>query len=146
MVEPSCQEKRQAWRCSNKPRPIGVSWNRPGKGDPTPTLTQMFASCTITLPRTTPNTVEGSAQASKSLIHTPILQRNRFIHTQSGSTDSLALFIVQAEPIVMGRQFVDGKAEHLQERIVMGRQFVERRAERAQRRIIGPPIMAVQRS
>ena len=76
-----------------------------------------------------------------------------FIHTQSGSiltrislatggttTDFLALFSVLMESIIMGQQFVDGKAEHLQERTV-----VERRAERPQRRIMGRPIMAVQR-
>ena len=158
MVELSCQEPLQAWRCSNKPWPIGPSWNRPGRGDPRPTLTQNFASCTGTFPRTTPNTIEGSAQALKSLIHTPILRRNGFIHTRSGSilmrislatrgttTDSLALFSVRMESIIMGRRFVEGKAEHLQERIVMEGQFLERGAARPRRRIMGRPIMAVQR-
>ena len=144
MVESSCQEARQAWRCSNEAWPIGLSWNRPGKGDPQPTLTQNFASCTGTLPRTTPNTFVSNAQASKSLMHTPILRRNGFIYTQTGSiprntrislatrgttTDSVALFSVRMEPIIMARQFVEGKAEHFQERIAIGRQFVERRAD-----------------
>ena len=156
MVESSCQQPQQAWRCSKKPWSVGLSCNGPGRGDPRPTLTQNFASCTGTLPRTTRNTLEGSAEASKSLIHTPILCRNGFIHTQSGSilmrislatrgttTDSLAVFSVWIESIIIGRQFVERKAVHLQERIVMEGQFVERRAERPQRRIMGRPIMAV---
>ena len=39
MVELSCQEAQQAWRCSNEPWRTGLSWHRPGKGDPEPTLT-----------------------------------------------------------------------------------------------------------
>ena len=121
MVKSSCQETGQAWRCSNKPWPIGLSWNRPGRGDARPTLTQNVANCTGTLPKRTPGTIEGRARASKSLIHTPILLRNGFIHTQSGSilirillatrgttNDSLALFSVRREPIIRGRQFVAG--------------------------------------
>ena len=125
----------------------GFTWNRPGKVDPIPTLTQDFASCTGTLPRTTPNSFDSNAQASKSLMHTPILRRNGFTHTQSGSipmntrislatrgttTDSLALFSVRMEPIIMGRQLVEGKAKHLQEQKVMGPHLVERSAEAPQ--------------
>ena len=152
MVESVCQEPRQAWKWWNEPWPISLSRNGPGKGNPRPILTQDFASCTGTRPRAMQNTIEGSTRASKSLIHTPILRRNRFIHTQSGlilmrislatqgtTTDSLALFSIRMESIIMGR-FVDGRAEHLQKRTV-----VERRAERPQQRIMGRPIMAVQR-
>ena len=46
------------------------------------------------------------------------------------TTESLALFIVRMESIIMGRQFVERKDEHLQEQIVMEGQFVERRAQR----------------
>ena len=105
-----------------------------------------------------PSTDKGSARASKRLIHTPILWRNGFIHTQSGSilmkislatrgtrTDFLVLFSVRRKPIIMGQQFVEGKDEHLGQRIVMEGQFVKRRAERAQQRIMGRPIKAVQR-
>ena len=103
-----------------------------------------------------PNTIEGSAQASKSQMDTPILRRNGFIHTQSGSilmhtrmslatrgmtTDSSALFSVWMESIIRGRQFVEGKAEHLQEGIVM---FVERRAKHPEQQMMGRPILAVQ--
>ena len=122
------------------------------EGEPRPTLTQRFASCTGTRPRAMPNTFEGSAGASKSLIHTPILQRNGFILTQSGSipmrislatrgttTDFLALLSVRMQSIIMGL-FLDGKAQHLKEQTV-----VERRAKRPQRRIMGRPIMAAQR-
>ena len=65
--------------------------------------------------------------------------------TRGMTTDLLALFSVWMEPIIMGRQFVEVKAEHLRVQILMGSQFVERRAERPPRRIMGQPIMAVQR-
>ena len=51
--------------------------------------------------------------------------------TQGTTTASLPQLSVRMESI-MGRQFVDGEAEHLQERTVVGR-----RAERSQRRIMG---------
>ena len=85
MGESSCQELPQAWKYSNKPWPIDQSWNRPGKGGPHPALTQNFASRMGVSPRATPNTIEGSARAWNSLIHTQILRRTGFIHTQSGS-------------------------------------------------------------
>ena len=133
MGESSCQELPQALKYSNKPWPIDQSWNRPGKGGPRPALTQNYASRMGVSPRATPNTIEGSARAWNSLIHTQILRRTGFIHTQSGSilmrislptrgttTDSLLLLSVRMESI-MGRQFVDREAEDLQERTVVGR-------------------------
>ena len=73
----------------------------------------------------------------------PILRKSGSIHTQSGSiqrktrislairdttTYSFVLLSVRVEPNVMGRQ------------------FVERRAEQPQKRITGRPVMGVQRS
>ena len=124
-----------------------------------PAFTQSFATCTGPRPAATPNTIDDSARASKSLIHTPNLRSNGFIHTQSGSilmrislatrgttTDSLPLLSVRIESI-MGRQFVDIEAEHLQERTVVGRraEHLQQREQRPQLRVMGRPIIAVER-
>ena len=159
MVASSCQEARQAWRYSKEPWPVGLPWNGPGKGDPRQTLTPMFVRYTGTLPRTTPNTFDSNAQTFGSLMLSPILRRIGLIHIQSGSipsktgislarrdmtTDSLVLFSVRMEPIIMRGRFVEGRAKRLQEGIVMGLQSVERKAESPQQRIMGQPIMGVE--
>ena len=91
------------------------------------------------------SSLEGPDTHSDSLeewVHThpsgAILMRISLV-TWGTTTDFLALFSVRMESTISGR-FVDGKAEHLQERTV-----VERRAGSAQRRIMGRPIMALQR-
>ena len=85
MVELSGQEAQQACRCWNEPCSIDLSPNQPGKGNPQPTLTPNFLTYTGTLPRTTPNIFDSNVQALRSLMLSPILRRNGFIHTQSGS-------------------------------------------------------------
>ena len=77
--ELSGQEPQQAWKCSSEPWLAGLSWNRPREGGPYPACTRNFASCTGLRPRAIQNTIEDSAGASKSLIHTPLLRVNGFM-------------------------------------------------------------------
>ena len=134
MGESSCQEPPQAWKCLSKPWPTNLSWNRPKEGGPSPAITPNFASCTGPRPCAMQNTIEDSARALKSLIHTPILRMNGFMRNDSilmrillgirgTMTDPLPLFSVR-----MGRRFLDIEAEHqdieadrIQERTVVGR-------------------------
>ena len=83
MGESSCEEPPQTWKCSSEPWPAGLSWNRTREGGPQPACTRNFASCTGPLPRAMQNTIEDSARASKSLIHTPILRMNGFMRNDS---------------------------------------------------------------
>ena len=81
--ESSCQKPPQAWKCSSEPWPAGLSCNRPREESPRPACTRNFASCTGPRPQAMQNTIQDTAPASKSLIHTRILRMNGFMRNGS---------------------------------------------------------------
>ena len=102
-----------------------------------------------------PNTFDSNAKPFGNLMLSLFLRGDGLINARSGSiqrkakiplaiqdtTDPFVMFSVRMERSTMGRQFVEGRAEHPQERIVMSRQFVQRRAQRSQERITSRPIV-----